>query len=126
MPPELVKQPSIPEPPEIVGALAPLPSAKRREWREAYGAAFKQAAIDSPGDESAQRQAALRDANRIFRVGEPGSLAEARALGEWQLIRRSEQNGTLAGVTIDGAKFTFDAPAPAAPPEKGKAAGGKE
>lgn len=110
MAPESVKV-TIPEPPEIVGALAPLPRAKKDEWRESYGEAFEQAAVDSPGDESAQRQAAQRAANRIFRVGKPTSYAAAASLEGWQLLSRLEQDGKLTIVTIDGAKYSFDVPA---------------
>jgi hypothetical protein len=116
---------TIPEPNEIVGALGPLPENRRAEWREAYAKAFEQSMVDAPGDESTARQSAQRDANRLFRVGKPATYKAARALGDWQLISRKEASGKFSGVTIDGARFSFDVPAePAADEsEKSKSAG---
>lgn len=113
-----MKSEAIPEPNEIVGALGPLPEAKRDEWRASYAAAFEQAMLDAGGDESAARQAAHRDANRMFRVPKPTSLKAARALEDWQLISRKDSGGTFSIVTIDGARFSFAVPA--APAEKAK------
>jgi len=116
---------TIPEPGEIVGALGPLRAEKRAEWREAYGEAFEQSMVDTPGDESAARQAAQRDANRMFRVAKPPSLKAARALEDWQLINRTDTGSRFSGVTIDGAKFAFDVPASAVEVlENSKVAGG--
>jgi hypothetical protein len=100
----------IPLAPEVVGALAPLPESKRHEWRQLYSAALKQAKVDSPGDSIAQRQAANKEANRIFRIGEITTYKQAAALEDWQLMKRQEIGGRLHIVTIDGKGYWVDVP----------------
>lgn len=87
-----------------------LPENIRARWRETYAKAFKQALIDSPNDVIAQRQAAEREANRIFRVDELLSYKDAMALENWKVLHRREVNGELKIVTIDGRKFSFPVP----------------
>jgi len=94
-----------------------LPESKKREWRDSYARAFKQAQIDRPEDPLEQRATATREANRIFRVGEVASYEQAMALPDWQVHingdgtrARFERNGELRLVTIDGRKFAFPIP----------------
>lgn len=104
----------IPPMPEPVGALGPVPESKRREWTETYAKAFRQAQVNSPADETAQRAAAAQRANQIFEVEPPASYEEAAALAPWQVQFRGEANGKFWVITIDHKKYSFDLPAPAA------------
>jgi len=97
---------AIPEPPAGWG----MPEVWKKKWQAAYAAGLKQARIDSPNDESTQRQTALREANRILFV-EPANYREAMALEDWQVMKREEVNGNLHVVTAFGRKYDFAVPA---------------
>ncbi len=104
---------NVPAVPELQG----LPESKKQEWRDGYARAFKQAQVDHPEDPLEQRATAVREANRIFRVGEVASYEQAMALPDWQVHingdgtrARFERNGELRLVTIDGGKFSFPIP----------------
>src|SRR6266852_3375972 len=109
---------NVPEPPNLPG----LPESKRRDWRETYAKAFKQALIDHPADEIEQRATAMREANRIFSVDEPANYKDAMALADWQVLYRAERDGHLKVVTIDAKKYSFPIPEKAVSPadDKGK------
>lgn len=103
----------------IPAAPAHLPKPIREKWTAAYQAALENAARNTPGNERAQRIAALKAANAIQSVKPPTSLLEVDALEAWQFIRREtkEVQGVLSRVcvTIDGQKYIF--PARTAAPE---------
>jgi hypothetical protein len=100
----------IPPAPEVVGALAPLPEAKRREWRDTYAKALKQAKIDVPEDGMEQRTRALKEANRMFRVEEPLNYKDAMALEPWQVMKRQQEGERLHVVLIDSRGHFFPVP----------------
>ena len=94
-----------------------LPESKKQEWRDDYARAFKQAQVDHPEDPLEQRATAVREANRIFRVGEVASYEQAMALPDWQVHingdgtrARFKRGDELKLVTIDGKKFSFPIP----------------
>jgi hypothetical protein len=100
----------IPEAPEVHGALAPLPEAKRKEWRDGYSRGLKQAKLDHAEDPFEQARGALREANRVFWIDEITTYEGAIALQDWQLMHRSERGGHLKIVTIEGKKYSFPIP----------------
>jgi len=114
-------------PEEITTPMPPkrLPAKEQAAWKKKYVEAFRQAQADNPDNEPQQRQYALREANRMLKVPEPDSYADAMALPEHQLAvmqdekgksvpARYEKEGKLKVVTSDGKKYSFDVP------EKGK------
>lgn len=83
-----------------------------KKWKSDWVKAFKQAVVDFPGDEIAQRTVATREANRMFRVEHPASYGEAVALPARHVIfRGNTASGKFGVVTIDGKKHYFDVPA---------------
>lgn len=110
MEPVTVTAAEIPPVPEVAGALAPLPAAKQREWRDTYAKALKQAKVDVPEDGMEQRTRALKEANRMFRIDEPASYSEAMAMEPWQLIKREQHGVRLHVITIDAKGLWFDIP----------------
>jgi hypothetical protein len=107
---ELVTTAEIPPVPDVAGAMGPLPESKRREWRDTYAKALKQAKIDVPEGGMEQRARALKEANRMFRVDEPLSYQDAMAMEPWQLMKRQQEGLRLHIVTIDGNGLWFDVP----------------
>jgi aspartyl/asparaginyl beta-hydroxylase (cupin superfamily) len=105
----------IPEVPELHGALAPLPEAKRKEWREAYARGLKQAKLDRAEDPTEQARMARKEANRVYWIDEPTSYEEATRLQDWQLMARVERGGQLIIVTVHQHKrYSFPIPQKAA------------
>lgn len=98
------------------------PEKGKAQWRDTYSAALEQARVDSP-DETTHRQIARREANRIFRVGEVRSYAQAKSLDDWKTISREEKGGSLHIVTIEGRKFSFLVPASGANADGASASG---
>ncbi|HWR37017.1 MAG TPA: hypothetical protein VN622_14235 [Clostridia bacterium] len=113
---------------EVPAAPHFLPKSQRSNWTKTYAQAFKQAQTDFPDDLSAQRAAALREANRMLRVPEPESYEAAMKLESWQVLKRDvvaidndasefpKGSEVLKLVTADGKKFTFAVPPPPPPP----------
>src|SRR5690242_18947053 len=79
-----------PECPETVGALAPVPNSVRKQWKETFEEALEEAQRDFPDNPLLQLEAALREANRIFRVKEPTSHEDAHAIPELQVMCRQQ------------------------------------
>src|SRR5579872_5643028 len=88
----------IPAPPEHYGALAEIPSEVRERWKARYAEVIGDACEEY---EEMQQQLtpeilqgiarnALREANRLLRVSEPQSYADACALPDWQVMKREE------------------------------------
>lgn len=107
----------IPSPP------AHLPVALQKKWSGIYTAALKQAQIDIPNDESGQKQAARKDANKLLRIDAPANHKEAAAMvadfqaqndDAWKVIGHGKRviQGVehLQVVTSDGKKHTFPVP----------------
>jgi hypothetical protein len=104
---------------------AGVPEGVKNRWRDEYRKAYTQSMQDTSGDEQASRQTATKEANRVFRVSAPESHADAVKLAPWQVAHRSERDGNLHVVTIDGRKHKFAIPAqPAKPASDGAANGG--
>jgi hypothetical protein len=97
---------NIPEAPQC------LPKKERAEWAELYAKAFRQAQRNFPEDEAAQRQAALREANRMLQVPEPKSHEEALALPAHQVLLSEVVDGELRIVTTDAKRYKFPVPDP--------------
>jgi hypothetical protein len=95
---------------KIPDAPAGIPPAVAKKWKEVYSQALIEAANDCPNDAIQQKQAALREANRLLRVPEPKSHADAVALADWHVMHREEKDGHLRVVTIEGKKFKFPVP----------------
>lgn len=93
-----------------------LPEALKKKWKAAYSGAYQEVSGDNSIDESHRVQAALKEANRVLRVPQPEGYDDAMALEDWQLMSRIEAAGEVRGVTIDGKKFRFKAPAKSDPP----------
>ena len=89
-----------------------LPAEVQKKWKGAYATAFAEAQNDWPEDSAMQKQEALRAANKILRVPDPSSYAEAMKLEDWHVILRaaSGDGKTLRLVTRHGKKFTFPIP----------------
>jgi hypothetical protein len=98
----------VPAAPEV------LPEKDQAQWKQTWVKEFKQAQIDHPGDDTAQRAMATRIANRALNPDEPGSYEQAAALPAWQCVARAERNGKLSVVLINSKKFSFNVPAKAA------------
>ena len=96
----------VPQPP------AYLPVGLHKQYTKAFNDAFKQAQEDSPGDLPTQRQAAMREANRVLKVPELTSYEDAIALPDWKVIKREVIGADLKVVTIDGKKYAFPVPPP--------------
>ncbi len=110
---------AVPEPPPVAG----LPENVKKQWKETYLAAYKQAQIDQSTESNMWPQTATREANRILRVPELTGYEQAKALPAWQIVHRDERDGRLRVVTSDGRKYLFDVPkapadAPKAPAKK--------
>jgi hypothetical protein len=107
----------VPEPPVITGALAELPENVKKQWRETYAKAFRQAQMDSPNEAGVHPQRARKAANALLEVSKPSSYEEAMALPGWQVVKRLENDGQLTLVTIEArgpergdSKFIFEVP----------------
>jgi len=105
-------------------APAHLPAALQKKWSNNYADALEQAQIDIPNDPSAQRSAALREANKLLKVKMPedhkGAAALVKAFQEkadagWQILahgtRQIKGVAHLSIVTADGQKGLFPIPA---------------
>jgi hypothetical protein len=103
---------------------AHLPKALQIQWSKNYAAALKQAMTDIPADESGQRTAARREANKLLRVPKPETHKDAAALVEafqsksedgWKIIahgrRKVDGVDHLSIVTADGQKYLYPVPA---------------
>jgi hypothetical protein len=105
----------------VPAAPAVLPEDLRKKYASTYTAAFKEAKAD---DENASdgdcHQAARKEANRLLRVAEPTTHAEATKLPKWHVHHSKEEDGVLKIVTIDGKKYKFDVPKKPAPPAEPK------
>lgn len=112
----------IPEVPPVPG----LPEQVKAAWRKAYADAFKRAQVDHKDDPLMQRQVALGEANRIFRLDAPVDYDDAMDLAPWQVIKREAREGELKVVTIDGQKFSFPVPAPKPAAVAGPTRGGEK
>jgi len=102
---------------------AHLPEALQKKWSSIYASALKQAQVDTPDNESAQRAAARREANKLLRVPKPENHEEAAALVEafqskaedgWKIIAHGSRKISgvdhLAIVTADGQKHLYPVP----------------
>jgi hypothetical protein len=111
---------------QVPSAPAVLPNDLKGKWEEAYIGAFKEAAEDQSRGESERYQFALREANRVLKVGDlPKNYEEAVAFPAWKAHSREEVEITVASgkdslkkkvlklVTIDGRKASFDVPSKA-------------
>jgi hypothetical protein len=109
---------TIPTPP------AGLPPELQEKWKKLYIAGYRESQ-ESRGSKLApdrmalleHHHAGLREANRIQHVDMPQTYEEAIALQGWQLLTRkvvpanvTGRGDELAGVTIDGKKFSFPVP----------------
>jgi hypothetical protein len=94
---------------------ANLPASVEKQWSKAYEDAFKEAQNDWPDDVPAQKQQALREANRILKTPEITSYSQAMGIEGWHFVLReaSKDGKTLRVVTRHGKKYTFDIPAKA-------------
>lgn len=96
---------SIPDAPKHLTAKA------KKQWEDAFVKGLKQAAIDCPESESAQRTVATKEANKMLAVPAPESADEIDGLDDWQVILR-ETRVTKDGsqmrhcVTSDGRKYS--------------------
>src|SRR5262245_6150959 len=131
----------VPEAPRATGTLAPLPESVRKAWSAAYEKSYRQSTIDSPQEASVHAQKATKAANAVLAVEKPASYEDAKAMPEWQLVKRSEQRGIvqadgtfrptedgelfLVVVTIEArgaergdSKFVFPVPKPKAAAKK--------
>ncbi len=100
---EVKSEAKTPEAPAI------LPAELKAKWRSVYAEEFKAAQADHPEDVPAQRQQALREANRLLRVPEIQSAADADRLPKWQVLADTTAQGVRKLVTIDGRKYKFPA-----------------
>lgn len=121
----------VPDCPETIGALQPLPRDVRLKWKKAFAEALKEAQGQYPDDALAQLTEAYREANKIFRVKEPKDHKDARQIPDWQVMRRQEvpygdlpdhvkkdvrrEFGRESGVylevyAIDGRQYFFELP----------------
>ena len=89
-----------------------LPAEVQKKWKAVYAAAFAEAQNDWPEDSTMQKQESMRAANKILRVPDPTSYAEAMKLEDWHFILRapSDDGKTLRLVTRHAKKFTFPIP----------------
>jgi hypothetical protein len=103
---------------QVPDAPAGLPASVEKKWKQAYEEAFKEAKNDWPDDEPTQKQAALRDANRILKTPELTSYSQTMDIEEWHFVLRepSKDGKTLRVVTRHGKKYTFPIPAKAQKP----------
>ena len=95
------------ETPAIPAAPSYLPDAQQKQWQAAYAKALKQAQIDTPNNERAQRAAATKAANAMLAVSAPQSAADIDKLADWQVIQRGTRGDTRFCVTADGRKYSF-------------------
>jgi hypothetical protein len=98
---------------------APAPSghlsaAAAKAWTAKYIATLTQAQLDYPGNDRAQRTAALKAANALLAVPAPDSAAAIDKLEEWQVVLRETRVvkgvSTRVCVTADGRKYSFAIP----------------
>lgn len=100
----------------IPAAPSHLPEKAAQQWQAAFVKAFKQAQLDTPGNERAQRVAALKTANSMLAVPAPTCADDINKLEGWQVIKRGTR--VVAGVeeafcvTSDGRKYVFPVIAP--------------
>jgi hypothetical protein len=102
---------------------ANIPEALQKKWSSAHAAAFKQAQVDHPNNESLQRQTARREANKLLRVPKPETHADAAELVKafqkgtddgWQILAHGTR--TIGGkdhlsiVTADGQRHLYPVP----------------
>jgi hypothetical protein len=101
----MADQIKVPAAPEV------LPEKEQAQWKQTWLKEYKQAQLDHPGDETAQRAISTRIANRALNPDDPESYEQAIALPAWQCVSRGEQNGKFFVVLINSKKFAFDVPA---------------
>jgi hypothetical protein len=105
MPDTKAIDPTIPAPPAFLSAKT------ANVWRTSYAAALAQAKVDLPGNERAQRIAALKAANKLFSVPAPTSAADVDKLEPWQKLKDVtvviDGVATRVCVTSDGRKYSF-------------------
>ena len=103
MPPAVTIQ--VPDAPQHLDAKA------GKKWQESYAKAHAQAKIDYPENESAQRAAANKEANKILAVPAPESADDIDDLEDWQVLLRETRTDAKTGektrhcVTSDGRKY---------------------
>ena len=91
----------------------------QKAWQDKYVSTLKQAMLDYPGNERAQRIAALKTANALLAVPAPDSADAISKLEEWQVLVRKDVEVKVKGVSIqtrvcvttDGRKYSFAIPA---------------
>lgn len=84
----------------------------KKQWQDSYTRAFAQAKIDYPENESAQRTAATKEANKMLAVPAPESADDIDALKDWQVLIRETRTSADGSqmrvcVTADGRKYSF-------------------
>lgn len=86
-----------------------LDAKTKKKWQDAYLKAFEQAQRDYPENESAQRTAATKEANKLLSVPAPESAEEIEALESHQVILREKRSidgvDHMVCVTADGQKY---------------------
>ncbi|HWQ96718.1 MAG TPA: Rho termination factor N-terminal domain-containing protein [Terriglobales bacterium] len=102
---------------QIPAAPAILPAAEQAKWKQRYAEGRKQGLIDSNGSEAEAAQYATKFANQMLRVPEITSVAQAKSLPAWMILKADEATGKV--VTADGKKYEFEVvAAPAASEQK--------
>lgn len=83
----------------------------KKQWQDRYAKALAQAQIDYPENESAQRSAANKEANKMLAVPAPESADDIDNLEDWQVLVRETRTDAKTGaqtrhcVTTDGRKY---------------------
>lgn len=84
-----------------------LPAEEQDKWKKTYAAAREEAQKDFPEDESAQHQAALKEANRMLRAPKITSAEQAEKLPAHLFVKREVVGDELRILTIDAKKYRF-------------------
>jgi hypothetical protein len=95
---------------QVPDAPSMLPAKQKKEWVARYEEAFLEAKEDGSKGDGDCRQFALREANRMLRVPVLKSVDDVKKLEPFHVHHQVEKNGKLIIVTIDGKKYSFDAP----------------
>lgn len=82
----------------------------KKQWEDKYVAALKQAQIDHPDNESTQRAAATKEANKMLAVPAPETAEDIDKLADWQVLVRETRTNKEGSevrhcVTTDGRKY---------------------
>jgi len=95
-----------------------LPPNVLEKWKKIYADTFNSELEYEPDKQIAMLQEnverrhwkALRAANRLQTTPDVATYEEAKALEDWQVIKRVGEDGFLKVVTIDAKKYRFPIP----------------